>query len=748
MNHSPELQEKRKWESNLHPKWGVVFKRSMAMITPPEDIFRGAVFFLIDASGKRLATYRVEDGEPMLIHSGIFSFKQKHQQDYYHLLNVGGVPAVAVPLDEGAEDELYIVAASKLADKHREVFAGFLVGLRAVVRIQLKEFAEQVKQEIVAAAMRSQETDSLMNILVSKLSTYLKGRYCCAVLVDEQGRLSENHWSSHAAVSIDLSFLDRLQFSWGSLITSDMDDMMFVVTPIMVDGHTKALIVVRSEQESPLTDQDIYFIRGLADSVAPAVVSTQRFENVLYSLRRRNTLFEVIKKIHSSMDVDDVLHEVIENIKILYPRMDIDLWLSHDSASSKVPAKQISCTSDRLDISAQAFMQGNLTTGMVEQEEGGAVFTIAAPLRGKQGIYGVLQLSSLDGKKLIEQDIDYVSALADATGNAFENAQLYKQSQNLIQDLILINEMSRQINKSLKLQDVLNFVIEKLSTTFSAKYTCFLSHSTEGGEYVVRATNCADLLGAKLSQDHALVREITEKRSSVIITDANVEESDQSWPFRYSSLMAVPLDGEQAGDIIVIYDEKPNQFTFDDLKLLEIMAQHTRMAIINASLHSELEKMVITDNLTKLHVRKYLYEQIQLSQQTDNRGSLVLIDVDNFKEINDMYGHQVGDEILKQVAFVLQSNLRDTDIAARWGGEEFAVYLPEVGVDTAARIADRIRSYVKEITDPPVTISAGVATWDAVAGFVDLNALVYQADMSLYQAKNGGRDRIVISSKS
>ncbi|MGO4372159.1 diguanylate cyclase [Paenibacillus sp. MCAF20] len=130
------------------------------------------------------------------------------------------------------------------------------------------------------------------------------------------------------------------------------------------------------------------------------------------------------------------------------------------------------------------------------------------------------------------------------------------------------------------------------------------------------------------------------------------------------SLIAAPImvDGEVVGVILVTH-KVPNFFSYDNYKLLQVMSTHIGLAVTNASLHAEVRRMVITDNLTGLHARHYLNEQIQNRQRKDPFGALILVDIDYFKKVNDTFGHQVGDQILIQVSNIINASIRQGDIA-------------------------------------------------------------------------------------
>ncbi len=164
-----------------------------------------------------------------------------------------------------------------------------------------------------------------------------------------------------------------------------------------------------------------------------------------------------------------------------------------------------------------------------------------------------------------------------------------------------------------------------------------------------------------------------------------------------------------------------------------------------------LLQLAQTDPLTRLYNRRHLYEKLETELNRCYRGrnplSLIMADIDHFKQVNDKYGHQVGDEVLVRVADLLQEQLRTYDLAARYGGEEFCLVLPETDLEAACEVAERIRMRAEEMTfsgkmeNHKLTISFGVAAYDGTTdGSID--EIVKVADAALYEAKNAGRNQI------
>jgi two-component system, cell cycle response regulator len=183
----------------------------------------------------------------------------------------------------------------------------------------------------------------------------------------------------------------------------------------------------------------------------------------------------------------------------------------------------------------------------------------------------------------------------------------------------------------------------------------------------------------------------------------------------------------------------------------ERFAGHAAMAIRNANLLERMQQMAVTDGLTQLANRRSfdrsLDRELQRATRTEGRLSVVLLDIDHFKMLNDTHGHLVGDNVLREIAAALAECGREYDTIARYGGEEFAAVLPGCSSALAVQVADRLRRAVEEAgTEVPVTASCGVATYPYDGA--DVDSLLGAADRALYSAKHAGRNQVFSAEQS
>jgi two-component system, cell cycle response regulator len=228
-------------------------------------------------------------------------------------------------------------------------------------------------------------------------------------------------------------------------------------------------------------------------------------------------------------------------------------------------------------------------------------------------------------------------------------------------------------------------------------------------------------------EDCPMMRAIHEKRPMRVDNEHLWHKNGSCFPVTYSST-PVHRDEEVIGAVIAFTD-------ITELRQTEV----------------ELRRLLVTDQLTEIYNRKHLDEmlasEVGRSMRYGTVFSVIMVDIDKFKSVNDSYGHQVGDEMLKAMVAILQDRVRTTDTLGRWGGEEFMVICPETGLKNAKRLAEQLRAAVASTEFPIVgekTASFGVATYrNGEKG----EEVMKRADNALFQAKEDGRNRVVVDGR-
>ena len=224
-----------------------------------------------------------------------------------------------------------------------------------------------------------------------------------------------------------------------------------------------------------------------------------------------------------------------------------------------------------------------------------------------------------------------------------------------------------------------------------------------------------------------------------------------------ASAMAAPLSATEAGDrvlAIVSVARSDRPFAQAERELFAYLTSQAAVSVENVDLHETVQRQAVTDELTGLFNHRRFQEvmaaEVERARRYDAEMGLIMLDIDNFKRVNDTYGHMQGDMVLREVARVLRQSAREIDEPARYGGEEMAVALPQTDLDGAYRFAERVRQRIEALELPlldgdgilRVTASFGAASLSS-SPQSDKEGLVAAADAALYRAKRSGKNRTV-----
>ncbi len=334
------------------------------------------------------------------------------------------------------------------------------------------------------------------------------------------------------------------------------------------------------------------------------------------------------------------------------------------------------------------------------------------------------------------------------------------QEQMRIEKLKLehILSLHEEISSILKLEELVDFVVNKSVEIIDANRCSLMLIDKERNELLIK--------GAKgLSDDiiHDTRIKLGEQISGLVamygepmlVTDIDKESPlpRKNRPaYHGKSFLSVPIKLEKKViGVVNVADKGRNKneiFTSTDLRVLSAIIRQAAVAIENANLYRELKYLSITDPLTGLynhrHFAKTLDQEIKRLKRYPAPLCLMMIDIDNFKTYNDTYGHLEGDQLLREVSRTISKNLREIDVACRYGGDEFAVILVETRIHKAEVVAKKFLHAVEQLQlKRPITLSIGIAAYSEQ---MDRHELILKADRALYQSKKEGRNRVSIYS--
>ncbi len=342
-----------------------------------------------------------------------------------------------------------------------------------------------------------------------------------------------------------------------------------------------------------------------------------------------------------------------------------------------------------------------------------------------------------------------------------------KELRRSIYNLHSLFEISIELNSILQLKRLINSILLTIIGQFSCKSALFLyAQKPHYDRFEVMNTKGLyeeDVKDLDIQKNDPLIKYFHSSHYPAQLKDLIKKVKDSKAIAALGGLgiqLIAPtvIQGKVEGLVCFGPRVKDKNYVQHDIEHISILNSIISISVSNASLYQEVEQLSYTDAMTELHNFRYfelrLKEEVVRHKRTKSGLSLLILDVDHFKNYNDTLGHPAGDDVLRRLGQILKDTIRENDIAARYGGEEFAVILPAVHKDGALVLADRIRenieqSYFEEQEIQPlgkITVSVGVASMPEDTE--DYKELITFSDEALYEAKNNGRNRVCLYRKA
>lgn len=364
-------------------------------------------------------------------------------------------------------------------------------------------------------------------------------------------------------------------------------------------------------------------------------------------------------------------------------------------------------------------------------------------------------------------DVDarfFLREIASHAAVCIHTSRLYLQRQKekedldkTIQNLSLLYSIGKAMNYISDLKRLLQYILSQAIGIAGAEKGSLMLYDMESDQLNIRVlagledteyqdkVNNSEIICRSFKPGEGIAGRVFLTAKPIVVN--NVEDDSlfvgsESSFVRSIACIPMVVYSDVIGVINVTNKTGGRLFSDEDVEMLRAVADQAAVAVNKA----QLWDMAVTDSLTGLFVRRYfmhkLQEEIVRAERYKKVLSVIMADLDQFKSINDRYGHAVGDRVLKSMGSFLEKSVRDVDTIARYGGEEFVVLLPDADKEAAFSLAERLRESMAKLPSddlPPITMSLGIATYPEDG--TDIEGLIKKADAAMYAAKLAGRNR-------
>jgi diguanylate cyclase (GGDEF)-like protein/putative nucleotidyltransferase with HDIG domain len=387
--------------------------------------------------------------------------------------------------------------------------------------------------------------------------------------------------------------------------------------------------------------------------------------------------------------------------------------------------------------------------GLEPQNSGKGSFC-GVPLLLYERPIGAMVLQSPQERALDFGHMEMMRVLASEAVIALENARLFREERAKSRRLALFNNISRNIITTLNPDEMLAKIAEELEQALEYSHIGIGLLDYSAKEIVIHAEagQRKGALGRRLGLDGNVVGRVARTGQMAVVTYDAQHSTGEPVLEGSDSAIALPIVyGDQLHGVLYVETVKTSEFPQEEVLFLGTLADLISGALHNAIAFQKAQEQAITDGMTGLKTHRFFMEALSAEWKRSTRAgrsfSLVLMDLDRFKFVNDFYGHLDGDLVLQRVAHILETNCRRSDVVARYGGDEFVVLMPETDSTQSHQLAAKLRSWIS--TDPVlreknVTSSFGVATFPLNGSTPQ--ELIQVADASMYLSKHQGGNAV------
>ncbi len=553
----------------------------------------------------------------------------------------------------------------------------------------------------------------------------------------------------------------------GNSLPAEFGIQSWAGIPIVADGSSLGVLYVLDRAARRYAEDDIAFLSLVARRAANAIVNARIIGESRAARERSEALAWVANALIAADGLDEVLQAVVEGAAAALEAERVTLVtidalhrevLDHVAGGwGTTPAAAPSFADfseglsgwvlrkDRVAVSVDATVDQRVAPAQQERHRtAGLGPATAVALRFGDSILGTLTVARrADEPPFGDAEVDLVIAMANQAAVAIENVRLIEATRSSLRETAALFSVSQELAAAGDMEELLAAVGAGASELLPADVVEVRVHRDEPGDH---STVLAGPGAGHHDPDTPFIGEDSPAHDHLAAGRAVTAVGGDP------RAVVAPLRVHERVMGYIAARNRPDQPAFEprQVDLLMTLAAHAASAVEAVGLFVRVQLLAVTDELTGAYNRRHLFELAEFEFAQARRYmrplSAIMFDLDRFKDINDTYGHAIGDQVLRWVAGHCRGVVRDVDVWGRYGGEEFAVVLPETELKGAVQVAERLR---REVADLPietargpihVTVSLGVA--ELGDEMSDVHALIDRADAAMYFAKRTGRNRV------
>lgn len=548
-----------------------------------------------------------------------------------------------------------------------------------------------------------------------------------------------------------------------------------LLVPLRIPKH-RAVASVASR--TAFSDADIHELAGLARCFEGVLATRARVERARQALRRTRFIQRLVASVNRSLLIEDIFRAAVARVREGVPvaralfvvtagARDITLLkvdgsdgfrhFETERIGSRARTKQVQEATRVARVIPDIAAIESPDELLADLLAAGHRSALILPLFSRRKPVGALALGETDPGALTRDHLTLLKDLARPLASAVEKARLFREAAELSRQMTALYDVGQALNSPLDTAGVTERVLSILHETFRFQHSAVLTLERDAHDewLVMQASR-----GYSLRDEGAFRMKVGERGVTnravrtgrlVYVPDVRRDPDYVQGVERGRSEVAIPLlVGGRVVGVLDVESTRVDAFAAEDLETLKLFSTQVALALARARTFEEIRRQAMTDSLTGLLNQRYFQEKVEReidrSRQTGRPFVLALFDVDDFKRINDDFGHNMGDVAIMRMAEVLRGRVKSIDAAARFGGDEFALILSEADEAQGLAVVEGVRADLKE---RPVgaagilRVSVGVAQWRP--GLHAFREMVAAADAALYRAKDLGKDQAAVS---